>query len=196
MKLYKTNNECFSFVQWNKYFNSMKDEMYHSTRLSLVEWNISSFTSWKYLYHCTHKHSLFVYYITHTKIPEIWLVNNCHLLFNPLHSKVLVRVHKLLFHCTLTICDLRVLFTQWSVNAVNKHSLLGRKMYMQQVRCVCISVMHSFALSHMLEVIYSWCSSMMAHCFLYVLIKCLLHEDLQSLFIMLESLYELHKTNN
>ena len=39
----------------------MKDEMYHSTRLCLVEWNISSFTSWKYLYHCTHKHSLFVY---------------------------------------------------------------------------------------------------------------------------------------
>ena len=30
-------------------------------RLCLVERNISSFTSWKYLYHCTHKHSLFVY---------------------------------------------------------------------------------------------------------------------------------------
>ena len=26
----------------------------HSTRLRLVEWNISSFTSWKYLYHSTH----------------------------------------------------------------------------------------------------------------------------------------------
>ena len=59
--LYKTNNECFSFVQWNKYFHLVKDEMFHSTRRSRVEWNISSFTSWKYLYHCTHKHSLFVY---------------------------------------------------------------------------------------------------------------------------------------
>ena len=29
----------------------------------LVEWNISSFTSWKYVYHCTHKHSLFVYFL-------------------------------------------------------------------------------------------------------------------------------------
>jgi hypothetical protein len=28
----------------------------------LVEWNIPSFTSWKYSYHCTHKHSLFVYH--------------------------------------------------------------------------------------------------------------------------------------
>ena len=55
----------FSFVQWNKYFHSVKDEMYHSTRLRLVEWNILSFTSWKYLYHCTHKHSLFVYYCEH-----------------------------------------------------------------------------------------------------------------------------------
>ena len=30
----------FSFVQWKKYFHSVKDEMFH----------------------CTHKHSLFVYY--------------------------------------------------------------------------------------------------------------------------------------
>ena len=29
----------FSFVQWNKYFHEVKDEMYHSTRLHLVEWN-------------------------------------------------------------------------------------------------------------------------------------------------------------
>ena len=29
----------FSFVQWNKYFHSVKDEMYHSTRLRLLEWN-------------------------------------------------------------------------------------------------------------------------------------------------------------
>ena len=43
--LYKTNNECFSFVQWNKYFHEVKDEMFHSTGLRLVEWTISSFTS-------------------------------------------------------------------------------------------------------------------------------------------------------
>ena len=52
----------FSFVQWNKYFHSVKDEMYYSTRLCLVECKISFFASWKYLYHCTQKHSLFVYY--------------------------------------------------------------------------------------------------------------------------------------
>ena len=28
----------------DKYFHSVKDEMFHSTRLRLVEWNISSFT--------------------------------------------------------------------------------------------------------------------------------------------------------
>ena len=62
----------FSFMQWNKYFHSEKDEMYHSTWLHLVEWNISSFTSWTYLYHCTHKHSLFVYcYIHHYSMREI-----------------------------------------------------------------------------------------------------------------------------
>ena len=53
----------FSFVKWNKYFYFVKDEIFHSTRLHLSEWNISSFTSWKYLYRCTHKHSLFVYTI-------------------------------------------------------------------------------------------------------------------------------------
>ena len=36
----------FAFVQWNKYFHSVKDEMFHSTRLRLDEWNISSLTSW------------------------------------------------------------------------------------------------------------------------------------------------------
>ena len=50
----------FSFVQWNKYFHKVKDEIFHSTQLCLIERNISSFTCWKYLYHCTHKHSLFV----------------------------------------------------------------------------------------------------------------------------------------
>ena len=49
-------------VPFNSASPPMKNWMYHSTRLCLVEWNISSFTSWKFLYHCTHKHSLFVYY--------------------------------------------------------------------------------------------------------------------------------------
>jgi hypothetical protein len=34
----------------------------------LVEWNIPSFTSWKYSYHWTNKHSLFVYYLVSGKI--------------------------------------------------------------------------------------------------------------------------------
>ena len=37
MMLYKTNNECFSFVRWYSYFHSVKDEMFYSTRLCLVE---------------------------------------------------------------------------------------------------------------------------------------------------------------
>ena len=52
-----TNNECYEcngtniFIRWK-----MK------TRRSWVEWNISSFNEWKYLFHCTNaKHPLFVY---------------------------------------------------------------------------------------------------------------------------------------
>ena len=37
LMLYKTNNECFSFVRWYSYFNPVKDEMFYSTRLCLVE---------------------------------------------------------------------------------------------------------------------------------------------------------------
>ena len=48
----------FSFVQWNKYFHSVKDEMFYSTWLRLVEWNISFFTI-VHLYHYAHKYSLF-----------------------------------------------------------------------------------------------------------------------------------------
>ena len=50
----------FSFMQCKKYFHSVKDEMFHSTRFHLIQWNISSLTSRKYMYHCTHKHSLFI----------------------------------------------------------------------------------------------------------------------------------------
>ena len=68
LNLFKNLNLCtsyikqmmnvFSFMHCNKYFHLVKDEMYHSTQLHLIEWNIPSFTSWKYLYHCTRKHSL------------------------------------------------------------------------------------------------------------------------------------------
>ena len=37
LMLYKTNNECFSFVRWYNYFHSVKDEMFYSTRLFFVE---------------------------------------------------------------------------------------------------------------------------------------------------------------
>ena len=60
---YKTNNECLSFVWWYINFQLMKDEMFYSTWLRLVLY----FTSWKYLYHCTHNHSLFVYYLSHNE---------------------------------------------------------------------------------------------------------------------------------
>ena len=36
--LYKTNNESFSFVWWHIYFHSVKDEMFYSTWLRLLEW--------------------------------------------------------------------------------------------------------------------------------------------------------------
>ena len=55
----------FSFMQWNKIIFSFGER-----------WNVpfnsnsSSFTSWKYLYHCAHKHSLFVYYFLATSSPE------------------------------------------------------------------------------------------------------------------------------
>ena len=34
--LYKTNNECLSFVRWYRYFHSVKDEISYSTWLRLV----------------------------------------------------------------------------------------------------------------------------------------------------------------
>ena len=64
-------NVFFSFVQWNKYFHSVKDEMFHSTRLQL------GFASLNGTFHlspheniCTialinihYLHSLFIYHI-------------------------------------------------------------------------------------------------------------------------------------
>ena len=57
-----TNNECL-WVQWYKYFHEVKDEMFHSTRRSQVEWNISSFTEWKYLFHCTNEKTFIICFI-------------------------------------------------------------------------------------------------------------------------------------
>ena len=37
LMLYKTNNECLSFVRWYIYFHSMKDELFYLTWLRLVE---------------------------------------------------------------------------------------------------------------------------------------------------------------
>ena len=63
-KRYYTNNECL-WLQWYKYFHEVKDEMFHSTRRSRVEWNISSFTEWKYLFHCTSEKNIhYLFYIT------------------------------------------------------------------------------------------------------------------------------------
>jgi hypothetical protein len=39
---------------------------------SRVEWNIASFTEWKYSYHCTNKHSLFVLYNTKITNRFVW----------------------------------------------------------------------------------------------------------------------------
>ena len=57
-----TNNECL-WVQWYKYFHEVKDEMFHSTRRRRVEWNISSFTEWKYLFHCTNEKTFIICFI-------------------------------------------------------------------------------------------------------------------------------------
>lgn len=85
--LYTTYNECFAFVQWGEYLHSLKDWMFHCTRLHLVEWNIPSFSSWKYSQHYTHKHSLFVYTwipmslkdFTHNVSPQTSFCINAHL---------------------------------------------------------------------------------------------------------------------
>ena len=34
LMLYKTNNECFSFVQWYSYLHSVKDEMFYFASLN------------------------------------------------------------------------------------------------------------------------------------------------------------------
>ena len=52
---------CWNLVSWRRYIShSVEDAMFNSFWLRLVEWNISSFTSWNGLYHCTYNHSLFV----------------------------------------------------------------------------------------------------------------------------------------
>ena len=54
-------------MQWYEYFHEVKDGMFHSTRRSRVEWNIASFTEWKYSYHCTNiKHIHYLFYMTPT----------------------------------------------------------------------------------------------------------------------------------
>ncbi len=58
--LYKTNNECFHSCNGKNIFIRWKMKFSIPLGCRLVEWKISSFTSWKYFYHCTHKHSLFV----------------------------------------------------------------------------------------------------------------------------------------
>ena len=45
------------------------------TWLPLVEWNNHSFTSLKYSYHCTHKHSLFVY--RPSRLPQNYIYSVC-----------------------------------------------------------------------------------------------------------------------
>ena len=83
-------------MQRKKYFHSVKDEMVQSTRLRLVKWNISSFAlSWKYLYHCTHKHLLFVYYfkiicfvlVSENKSEECFSIKCCAIIFTRKHDQ-------------------------------------------------------------------------------------------------------------
>ena len=62
-----TNNECL-WVEWYKYFHEVKDEMFHLTRQSRVEWYIPCFTEWKYLFHSTNKNIHYLFYVTCTKI--------------------------------------------------------------------------------------------------------------------------------
>ena len=55
LNLFKNLNLCTSYIKqimtvshscnWTNKFHLVKDDMYHSTRLRLIEWNISSFTS-------------------------------------------------------------------------------------------------------------------------------------------------------
>ena len=60
--VYEANNECL-WVQWYKYFHEVKDEMFHSSKRSQVEWYISSSTKWKYLFHCTNKKTFIICFI-------------------------------------------------------------------------------------------------------------------------------------
>ena len=56
---YYTNNECL-WVQWCKYFHEAWGE---------VEWYISFFTEWKYLFHCTNEKTFNICFnITCTKL--------------------------------------------------------------------------------------------------------------------------------
>ena len=71
----KQITNVFSFVQWNKYFHSVKDEMFYSTRLHL-DIHLSPHEIFVPLHS---KHSLFVHY---------YMLSKCNL---PLHKIALLR---------------------------------------------------------------------------------------------------------
>jgi hypothetical protein len=56
MNVYSACNGKNIFIRWKMECSIQRGD-------SRVEWNIPSFTEWKYSYHCTNKHSLFVYHI-------------------------------------------------------------------------------------------------------------------------------------
>ena len=87
----------FLFVQWKEYFHSVKDENVPFNEAD------SSFTSWKYSYHCTHNHSLFVYY------PSSHSLNECsfHFYQNDVH------MHRSLFWYGFSFKMLNFLFLQF-----------------------------------------------------------------------------------
>jgi len=66
MNVLRSSNGKNNFIRWQM------ECTIHSA--APREWNIPSVTSWNYSYHWTHKHSLFVYYITDIQILVIWLV--------------------------------------------------------------------------------------------------------------------------
>ena len=62
--LYKTNNECFIRAMMSDYFIRWKIARFPSNSAP-PRWMeaVQSFNSWNNLPHCTHNHSLFVYWI-------------------------------------------------------------------------------------------------------------------------------------
>ena len=158
----------FSFVQWNKYFHSVKDEMFHSTYLSPHE-NICTIAliNIHYLYDITFESYNITFESVLSRLSVLHYETRC-------HGGALKNKWKLFGHpvCTATrlhvqLCANLVIFREKKTSKT-RHSMVHLVIWMQESR-ICISVIllkEAFLGSNLFFCLL--CS------FVYIVFKCLM----------------------